>query len=507
MDARRIVLTKYRRLSDGRPIRVLDLFSGCGGLSLGFKRAGYDIVAAVEIDPHASESHARNFCPLDHPKFASFAATRDITQIEPPGLFESLKIRSAPENSIDVIVGGPPCQAFARVGRAKLREIDQHPEAFLRDPRSNLYLRYLHYVRELLPLAILMENVPDVMNFGGHNVVEEVCDVLSDIGYVCGYTLLNAAFYGVPQMRERMFLIAYRSELNLEVLFPEPSHWLDLPSGYSGTRHVALRVLNSNGHRGETSSPNSGAPIQRYYKAPPPPHQTLHPAVTTEEAIRDLPVIMAQQLSKNGQLRRGVRRFTEFVTYRHDIEPSQFAIDMRLWPGFESKDGVHDHVIRSLPRDYPIFAQMQPGDQYPEAYEIAHRLCDAERRRRRIARNSPEDEALQAAMVPPYDPTKFPNKWRKLEAFLPSRTLLAHIGKDTYSHIHYDDAQARTISVREAARLQSFPDGFSFAGTMNPAFRQIGKGVTAIPPSGGGVIECRLFSLDAVFDKIVPFTV
>lgn len=86
---------------------------------------------------------------------------------------------------------------------------------------------------------------------------------------------------------------------------------------------------------------------------------------------------------------------------------------------------------------------------------------------------------LKASIVPPYDPGKFPNKWRKMEADLPARTLMAHLGKDSYSHIHYDSDQARTISVREAARLQSFPDGFRFTGTMNPAFRQIGN---AVPP-------------------------
>jgi DNA (cytosine-5)-methyltransferase 1 len=81
--------------------------------------------------------------------------------------------------------------------------------------------------------------------------------------------------------------------------------------------------------------------------------------------------------------------------------------------------------------------------------------------------------------VPPYDPGKFPNKWWKLDPLKPSRTLTAHMGKDTYSHIHFDNKQSRTISVREAARLQSFPDGFRFAGAMNAAFRQIGN---AVPP-------------------------
>ena len=95
------------------------------------------------------------------------------------------------------------------------------------------------------------------------------------------------------------------------------------------------------------------------------------------------------------------------------------------------------------------------------------------------ATSVPAYDALFARMVPPYDVCKFPNRWWKLEPDQPVRTLMAHIGKDTYSHIHYDSGQARTISVREAARLQGFPDGFIFEGTMNPAFRQIGN---AVPP-------------------------
>jgi len=90
-----------------------------------------------------------------------------------------------------------------------------------------------------------------------------------------------------------------------------------------------------------------------------------------------------------------------------------------------------------------------------------------------------EYERLREAIVPPYSAGKFPNKWRKMWSNQPARTLMAHLGKDGYSHIHYDSFQARTISVREAARLQSFPDGFAFCGTMNPAFRQIGN---AVPP-------------------------
>ncbi|MBH8551288.1 DNA cytosine methyltransferase [Nostocaceae cyanobacterium CENA357] len=183
-----------------------------------------------------------------------------------------MQISSEVETAIDVIIGGPPCQAFARVGRSKLREIADHPEAFRQDPRANLYLRYLNYVKSL-------------------NILSEKLEQLKIAG---------------------------------------------------------IKV--------------------------------------------------------------------EF--------------------------------------------------------------------------NSVEFYDLKKKIVPPYDPFKFPNKWRKIEADKPARTLMAHLGKDTYSHIHYDSIQARTISVREAARLQSFPDGFTFVGTMNSAFRQIGN---AVPPLLAKAIANQMF--------------
>jgi DNA (cytosine-5)-methyltransferase 1 len=157
---------------------------------------------------------------------------------------------------------------------------------------------------------------------------------------------------------------------------------------------------------------------------------------------------------------------------------------MRSWPGFEAREMLTDHVIRYLPRDYELFARMNPGDQYPEAYReandmLAERIAAMRRKGAVIREGSAEYEHLRDSIVPPYDAGKFPNKWRKMWRDKPARTVMAHLGKDSYSHIHYDSDQARTISVREAARLQSFPDGFQFCGTMNPAFRQIGN---AVPP-------------------------
>ncbi len=460
---------KLTRLSSGAAPRVLDLFSGCGGLSLGFQRAGFEISASVESNPIAAASHARNF----HGSDPRHAEALDITQVKPVELARKLCLGQVAE-AIDVIIGGPPCQAFARVGRSKLREVEEHPEAFQHDPRAKLYTTYLEYVRAFKPLAILMENVPDVMNFGGQNVPQEVCENLESQGYVCAYTLLNAAFYGVPQMRERMFLVAYRREITDHVEFPVPTNWIELPPGYSGSRNVALKQVSA------ARKTDSGC----NYINPPAATAPLPPAITAFEAIGDLPRIQARELLKSGVLKRGARRFDKLIAYDPGQTVSAYSRDMKEWTEFEAREGIFDHVIRYLPRDFEIFARMNPGDQYPQAHDHAlalfqERLDKARRQGQNIAIGSSEYSELLRRIVPPYDHTKFPNKWRKMWRDMPARTLMAHLGKDSYSHIHYDSDQARTISVREAARLHSFPDGFVFEGAMNQAFQQIGN---AVPP-------------------------
>lgn len=456
-------ITRVVDAAEWRP-RVLDLFSGCGGLSLGFQAAGCEIVAAMESDGLAARSHAINFFKgrpveeIDH-----HATPRDITCIDPDELVNDFKLGTA-AGAFDIVVGGPPCQAYARVGRAKLREIAEHPRAFKIDPRANLYLRYLHYIERLKPLALLLENVPDILNFGGHNVIQEMVEALDEMGYDAAYSLINAAHHGVPQMRDRVYMIAFRRELGATIRFPAATHKCELPPGYRGTRAVALKLIDLLGSQG--------------YVAPDTGHDGLPDAVSAKQAIGDLPPIT---LHREGKLRRGARRFTELARYRRTPfeRLSSYVRDMRSWPGFEAGEGVYDHVLRYLPRDTPIFEAMQAGDEYPAARRVAELQFALRAKRRGLKAGSSDWQSLWKSTVPPYDPTKFPNRWWKLHPDRPVRTLTAHIGKDTYSHIHYDSAQGRVITVREAARLQSFPDGFTFAGTMNPAFRQIGN---AVPP-------------------------
>lgn len=466
--AARAVAQKMARLGAGRPPRVLDLFSGCGGLSLGFQAAGCSIEAAVENDQDAARTHGLNF----HGGSQKFSKARDIEIETPDSLTQDLDLGPA-ASAFDIVVGGPPCQAFARVGRSKLREVADHPEAFRHDPRARLYIHYLDFVAACAPLAVVIENVPDMLNHGGHNLAEEISEVLSTRGYTCRYTLLNAAYYGVPQMRERMFLIALRNEFDTVPNFPSPTHWIDLPLGYEGSRAVALKLLGADLLRGKDT----------HYCDPPSASPDLPGAISTADAIGDLPKLYARTLLAEGKLRRGVHRFKECIPYIAPGSLTDYAKLMRQWPNLDAPASIADHVIRYLPRDYGLFARLQPGDQYPEAHKLAHAMFEEALDRidpsLRPEPGTVDWTELYKSIVPPYDPSKFPNKWRKMEADKPSRTLLAHLGKDGYSHIHYDSEQARTISVREAARLQSFPDGFKFTGTMNPAFRQIGN---AVPP-------------------------
>ena len=230
------IAAKLDRLASGaaaRP-RVLDLFAGCGGLSLGFQAAGCEIVAATELDELAALSHATNFFKgCSQHEIDRHAKSHDITEIDPEELIAYFGL-GPPSRAIDIIVGGPPCQAYARVGRAKLREVAEHPQAFKVDPRANLYLRYLRYVERLKPLALMMENVPDILNHGGHNVIQEIVEALETMGYDARYSLINSAHHGIPQMRDRVFMIAFHRSLGAPIRFPGASHCCELFQSYLG---------------------------------------------------------------------------------------------------------------------------------------------------------------------------------------------------------------------------------------------------------------------------------
>ncbi len=471
-----LIRRKLERIRMGGGIRYMDMFAGCGGISLGFLTAGFKPVASIEMDAWAARSHGANFgVHSSGGDREAHHTPRDAVTETADSVFAELDLIGATVDQIDVLVGGPPCQAFARIGRAKLREQARVREevtadqAFLVDGRVSLWERYVAFIRATKPVALLMENVPDILNHGGTNVAELVSKSLSSEGYRVAYTLLNSAWYGVPQMRERMILIGFHESTGIIPRFPVPTHHLVLPPGYTGSKNAARRVLKAEG--------------SDYHRWIPDPAPDSPVATAASQALADLPPLYAQKMLEKGMLRRGAKDPSEPVEYTAKEPTTAYSRLMRCWYGFATQSTT-GHVFRYLPRDYKIFAEIKSGWEYPQVHAyVEEKISNWLDGRKRIGLSvNPQNSDVRAfisAWRIPYDPAKFPNKWWKLRSDAPVRTLMAHLGKDSYSHIHFDSKQARTITVREAARLQSFPDGFVFKGSMNPAFKQIGN---AVPP-------------------------
>lgn len=436
---------------------VIDLFSGCGGLALGFQKAGFDIVGGVEIMPEACETVRNN---IDH-SMPDVHLNADICKLD-EHVFDD---RIGKEGCI--VIGGPPCQAYSAAGKGKLKSLGKD-RVNTNDPRGYLFLEYLRFVYGLDAKAVIMENVPESTNYGGINIPQLVCDELEANGYKTFWTILNAADFGVPQLRERVFVVAVKEELE----------GIELPIPTNGNiDYVTFNQRRMNKFKNTNN-----------FLMPRTASKDCAPWVSVEEAFSDLPVLMKTPYDRYSRSKLDVVR--EYKT----SPQNQFQKEMRNW--FDSDDKlstVSANVYKNNKRDFPIFAQMMPGDNYLNASDIADRLFREEVRRRDYDYDSTEYNALKKSMVPPYDRTKFENKWKKLMNDKPSHTVPAHLEKDTYSHIH--PWEPRGISVREAARLQSFPDSFVFKCTMGNAYKQIGN---AVPPLlAYAIAKC----VKSVFDK------
>ena len=466
IDNDQIVRNKLQQCLERGYFRTVDLFSGCGGMTLGFHRAGFKCVASVEIDKDARLSHDTNFnYPLDEDSYRSYG---DITSLQPEEAISHLHTQSQEDTPVDVVIGGPPCQAFSRLGRAALWRLAGRDHAHGEDKRATMYEYYLEYIAKLKPLAFIMENVREIGKHINKNIAEEIALTAEDMGYEVRYTLLNAVWFGVPQLRERAFIIGIHKALDVIPSFPSITHLYQLPVGYStsraGTGHVEFLK-----------------PHDHYVDHLEYSNKTF-PAITASNAFADLPPIFYHLDGRKG---KGLPRDPDSQS-NYTSDGNSFTNMMRNWPGFKGDPSKFTgHVIRYTPRDYEIFKRMPHGGMFPEALETAEKIFLEKLEKleneigKKIKRNSSEWEELRKSIVPPYKPHRYPNKFRKMWPDHPARTLPAHIGKDSYSHIHYDSKQARCISLREAARLQSFPDGFKFVGSMNSRLKQIGN---AVPP-------------------------
>ena len=427
-------------------MKVLDLFAGCGGLSLGFRTAGFEILNHIELERSSYETASLNVKTLDPEN-----GCLDIHNF-------SMKHR----DDCDVVIGGPPCQAYSMAGRGKLASVMGIGNAHLADSRSELYREYLRIVREAKPRAVLMENVPEIISYGGLDIPNFICNALSRAGYRCKFTILNAAEYGVPQYRERFFLIAIRNDTGGNPVFPFPTH--QILSDRQGFRARIQNYIKDNGSRFASAPPHG------------PNYDMLPESITAYEALNDLPYLTTQNGSP--------WLYRNSTPLPYSSQPhSAYARFMRSWPGLPVSTEATANGCRNTPRDFPIFKAMNEGDTYPEAHSIALKLYNQKLDTYEITSGRPpgdeDKERIKKETVPPYDTGKFTDKWRKLDRNRPSHTVVAHLSVDTYSHIHYDNTQARAITVREAARLQSFPDSFKFPVSLAEAYKQIGN---AVPP-------------------------
>ncbi|MGP1471791.1 MAG: DNA cytosine methyltransferase [Schwartzia sp. (in: firmicutes)] len=186
---------------------AIDLFSGAGGLHIGFECAGFEIKLCVDNDNLVEKTHRRNFPYIP-------MINRDIRTIPSEEMKTYLK-----NGYVDVVIGGPPCQGFSTIGKRVSSDPEKRAE---QDPRNELVLTYAKLIRELRPKFIVMENVKGILTLNGGSYLKNVIKQLHDAGYNAKYKLINMADYGVPEIRERVIIIGNRVGLPVEC--PTPDH-------------------------------------------------------------------------------------------------------------------------------------------------------------------------------------------------------------------------------------------------------------------------------------------
>lgn len=170
-------------------MNVIDLFCGCGGLSYGFEKAGYNILLGIDNDKMALKTFEYNH-------YNSKSICDDITQIG----YEDIK-KIIGNKKIDVIIGGPPCQGMSLSGPRKFD-----------DPRNKLYLSYIRLVKEIKPKAFVIENVPGLISLFGGQIKDSIITKFSEMGYDVKYKIICSADYGVPQMRKRVVFVGTKGK-------------------------------------------------------------------------------------------------------------------------------------------------------------------------------------------------------------------------------------------------------------------------------------------------------
>lgn len=414
----------------GRPT-IVDLFSGAGGLSEGFRQAGFRTILAVDSNRTALQTYA-----LNHPEVPEERVIcEDLRDFRKDG--ERLR-HLLGDQRIDVLIGGPPCQGFSRAGWRSRNTGSR----FLAtdDDRNYLFEELVGLLHVMKPRIFVMENVPGVgeVRFEDDSTFLDVMqNAMRRAGYTTNVWLLNAAAYGVPQMRVRRIIVGVHGLARMPASLQK-----FIRSRIEEVPEVKYRVA-SNQFREHTRSDDSNLP----------------PPITLGDAIGDLPPIAAGQ---------GV-----WVGHTGAAQATPSRLELPDSPIRHPQGLLTSHVSRyNNDADLERYAELEPGENYLDLL-----------RRRSDLRN--------------YSTGSFHDKYYRLRADQPSKTIVAHLRKDGNSYVH--PTQVRSLSVREAARLQSFPDAYIFTGSRGDQFQQIGN---AVPPRLGKAIAGQLLRVLELLDSV-----
>jgi len=400
---------------------ILDLFSGAGGLSEGFFREGATFVGHVEADAHACDTlrtrtaywnlKKKNKINIYHNYLlkkisrdelwneANITDSNDvinstISDDTFKDITKKIKKNLKEKNikKVDIIIGGPPCQAYSIVGRARMKE------KVSRDPRNLLYQYYVRFLEEFQPKMFVFENVPGLKTAGGGQYFQDLKKALDDAGYHIELDELIASDYGVLQNRKRIIIIGWRkTEEKKEYSYPA--------------------------------------------------FEKIENKYLVKNVLDDLPKTKpAKIIEGQGKYRTKTNEYLQMAKIRED--------DFNILTQHETR--MHND------RDLEIYKEAIL------AWEKGEKLCYAELATRR------------KDLITHKNTHSFTNRFNVIKGNeKASHTILAHMAMDGHYYIHPDIKQLRSLSVREGARLQSFPDNFYFEGPRTAQFRQIGN---AVPP-------------------------
>jgi len=408
-----------------KKLRVVDLFAGAGGLSQGFKQAGFDIAAATDNDPDAASTFKRNFP----------AAKFILGDIREPSI-RSQFIHAA--QGADIVVGGPPCQAFSQV-RNHSRIID--------DPRNSLYREFVRIVKTLKPAAFLMENVTGMDQMGFREQVVE--DLRLRGMYSVAAQVVDAADFGVPQSRKRLLFIGVSRDLNVDA---------PILIGTGATSVISLARDPSSDKNDFTYGvlPDSSSSLELAYELRDPKSLTV---VSVAQALSDLSFLEAG--SRSDSLPRA------------ELPATESAYQKKMRSGLVGAI-QNVQVPRMMADTATRLACIPPGGNHRD---LEGHLLDRYISGQRWGQDNGTGKLSRKHFY----------AYRRLHPDIWAWTL------NTKADAAYHYSRIRSLSVREFARLQSFPDKFIFTtdhrrgallgrhdgGAAHSKYRQVGN---AVPP-------------------------